>query len=157
DYVSDLLRQFETNPSSVDQEWREYFRVLARASVAEPSRTPSAPQPEYDWSQQPADTQPAKPSPTAPATISTPGAVIPKHVRAEGERLSVRGAALRLAENMQASLSVPTATSQRQIPLKLLDENRRLVNKHLEATGRKVSYTHLIARALIKALETFPQ
>ena len=36
--------------------------------------------------------------------------------RPGGERLPIRGAALRIAENMEASLAVPTATSQRQIP-----------------------------------------
>src|SRR5213079_524138 len=51
-----------------------------------------------------------------------------------------------------------TATSQRRIPVKLLDENRRLINRHLEERGRhKASYTHLIAYALLRALENFPQ
>jgi multifunctional 2-oxoglutarate metabolism enzyme len=156
DYVSDLLHQFEINPSSVDQEWREYFSVLAGRGIAEAERTTPGLQPEYDWARQPAREEEPKPAPTAPAR-STPE-VLPAPLAAEeGERLPIRGTALRLAENMHASLTVPTATSQRQIPLKLLDENRRLINKHLEAGGRKVSYTHLIARALIKALARFPQ
>ncbi len=59
---------------------------------------------------------------------------------------------------MEASLSVPTATSQRRIPVKLLDENRRLINKHLQENNRgKASYTHLIAWALLRALDEFPQ
>src|SRR6267143_4189137 len=59
---------------------------------------------------------------------------------------------------MEASLSVPTATSQRRIPVKLLDENRRLINKHLQENNRgKASYTHLIAWALLSALDEFPQ
>ena len=58
---------------------------------------------------------------------------------------------------MEASLALPIATSQRQIPTKLLDENRRLINEYLALTGRKVSYTHLIARAVLKAMERFPQ
>src|SRR5204862_6842800 len=70
----------------------------------------------------------------------------------------IRGAALKIVENMEASLAVPTATSQRRIPVKLLDENRRLINRHLEERGRhKSSYTHLIAFALLRALENFPQ
>jgi 2-oxoglutarate decarboxylase len=73
------------------------------------------------------------------------------------ERIPIRGTGLRIAENMDASLAVPTATSQRQIPIKLLDDNRRLINQHLTAAGRKVSYTHLVARAILKALESFPQ
>jgi multifunctional 2-oxoglutarate metabolism enzyme len=59
---------------------------------------------------------------------------------------------------MEASLSVPTATSQRRIPVKLLDENRRIINKWLEEHDRgKASYTHLIAWAIVRALEDFPQ
>jgi 2-oxoglutarate dehydrogenase E1 component len=73
------------------------------------------------------------------------------------ERIPIRGPALRIAENMEASLAVPTATSQRQVPLKLLDENRRLINQHVAASGRKISYTHIVARAILKALESFPQ
>src|SRR5207249_11424728 len=61
-------------------------------------------------------------------------------------------------ENMEASLSVPTATSQRRIPVKLLDENRRIINRHLEENDRrKASYTHLIAYAILRAIEEFPQ
>ena len=58
---------------------------------------------------------------------------------------------------MESSLAVPTATSQREIPLKLLEENRRLINEHLKSGKRKVSFTHLIARAILKACERFPQ
>ena len=59
---------------------------------------------------------------------------------------------------MEASLAVPTATSQRRIPVKLLDENRRIINRHLQDRGRrKASFTHLIAYAILRALEQFPQ
>ena len=68
------------------------------------------------------------------------------------------GAALKIVENMEASLSVPTATSQRRIPVKLLDENRGIINKYLTENDRsKASYTHLIAWAILGALEGFPQ
>jgi 2-oxoglutarate dehydrogenase E1 component len=74
------------------------------------------------------------------------------------ERIPIRGPALKIVENMQASLAVPTATSQRRIPVKLLDENRRLINRHLQDAGRhKASFTHLIAYGLLRALEQFPQ
>ena len=69
----------------------------------------------------------------------------------------LHGAAARLAGNMEASLSVPTATSQRTIPVKVVDENRTIINQHLTLVGRdKVSYTHLIAWGIVKALESFP-
>ena len=70
----------------------------------------------------------------------------------------IRGAALKIVENMEASLSVPTATSQRRIPVKLLDENRRIINKYLAENDRgKASYTHLIAWAILRALDEYPQ
>jgi multifunctional 2-oxoglutarate metabolism enzyme len=69
----------------------------------------------------------------------------------------LRGAAGRIAENMSASLTVPLATSQRVIAVKVMDENRRIINQHrtLQAKG-KVSFTHLIGWAVVKALEEFP-
>jgi 2-oxoglutarate dehydrogenase E1 component len=60
---------------------------------------------------------------------------------------------------MEASLTVPTATSNRRIPVKVLDENRRTINRHLQESGRggKASFTHLVAWAIVRALEEFPQ
>ena len=72
--------------------------------------------------------------------------------------IPLRGPALKIVENMESSLSVPTATSERRIPVKLLDENRRIINQHLAENDRgKASYTHLIAWAMLRALDTFPQ
>src|ERR1035438_8970995 len=69
----------------------------------------------------------------------------------------LRGAAGRIAENMSASLSIPLATSQRTIAVKVMDENRRIINQHRGLlAGGKVSYTHLIGWAVVKALETQP-
>jgi 2-oxoglutarate dehydrogenase E1 component len=69
----------------------------------------------------------------------------------------LRGIAARIAENMNASVSIPLATSQRVIPVKVMDENRRIINQHRTLVGKsKVSYTHLIGWAILKALEDFP-
>ena len=58
---------------------------------------------------------------------------------------------------MEASLGVPTATSTRAVPARLLEVNRRVVNGHLERVGgTKVSYTHLIGFAVVRALTTVP-
>jgi multifunctional 2-oxoglutarate metabolism enzyme len=74
------------------------------------------------------------------------------------EARPIRGAALKIVENMEASLGVPTATSNRQVPVKVLEENRLMVNRHLAARdGGKASYTHFIAFAILRALEQFPQ
>ena len=69
----------------------------------------------------------------------------------------LRGAAGRIAENMAASLAIPLATSQRTIAVKVMDENRRIINQHRTLLGRgKVSYTHLIGWAIVKALPESP-
>ncbi len=73
------------------------------------------------------------------------------------ELVAIRGGNLRIIENMDASLAVPTATSYRTIPVKLLQENRRIINEHMEAWNRaKVSFTHMIAWAILRALRRFP-
>ncbi|WP_298518259.1 multifunctional oxoglutarate decarboxylase/oxoglutarate dehydrogenase thiamine pyrophosphate-binding subunit/dihydrolipoyllysine-residue succinyltransferase subunit [uncultured Nocardioides sp.] len=70
----------------------------------------------------------------------------------------LRGAPARTAANMDASLAVPTATSVRSVPVKLLWDNRIVINSHLaRARGGKVSFTHLIGYALVKALRSFPE
>jgi 2-oxoglutarate dehydrogenase E1 component len=91
--------------------------------------------------------------PTAPAVEAPP----PPAPAANPNLQPLRGAPARIAENMSASLSIPLATSQRTIAVKVMDENRRIINQHRTLLGRgKVSYTHLIGWALIKALEDIP-
>jgi multifunctional 2-oxoglutarate metabolism enzyme len=86
-------------------------------------------------------------TPTVAVTQTTPAPTL-----APGDELVLlRGPALRIAENMTASLTIPVATSQRVMPTKVLEENRRLINAQ-----RKISYTHLIAWAIVKALEKVP-
>jgi len=70
----------------------------------------------------------------------------------------MRGATARTAQNMDASLSVPTATSVRSVPVKLLWDNRIVINNHLtRARGGKVSFTHLIGYAMVRALRAMPE
>jgi multifunctional 2-oxoglutarate metabolism enzyme len=86
---------------------------------------------------------------TAPATPN--GSIPPNVVR-------LRGAAARTVTNMTASLAVPTATSVRSIPAKLLIDNRIVINNHLaRGRGGKVSFTHLIGYAIVRALATAPE
>src|SRR5205085_4344557 len=89
----------------------------------------------------------AQPAPAAQAAPTAPVDGAP-----------IRGAALKIVENMETSLGVPTATSNRQVPVKVLEENRLIINRHLqEREQRKVSFTHLIAFALLRAFDKFPQ
>ena len=90
--------------------------------------------------------------------VTTALAALPRHQPVEGEQLMpLRGPAARIAENMTASLSIPVATSQRQIPVKAIEENRRVLNDYRVLNGRgKVSFTHLTAWAIVRALEKVP-
>ncbi len=79
----------------------------------------------------------------------------PSHAEPVVERL--RGPAARVVSNMEASLEVPTATSVRAVPAKLLVDNRIVINNHLSRTrGGKVSFTHLIGYAVVEALAEVP-
>ncbi len=103
------------------------------------------------------DPTPAPPSPqaTTPAPPRAPDATpvrsaAPRH-EAPGE--PIRGVGRRIVENMEASLAVPTATSFREIPAKLLEVNRRILNGYLQRHQRgKVSFTHLIGYAVVRAI-----
>src|ERR1017187_10543433 len=73
------------------------------------------------------------------------------------ELMPLRGAAARIAENMGLSASIPLATSQRIVPVKVIDENRRLINHHRALLGKsKISYTHLIGWAIVKSVQANP-
>ncbi|WP_435822248.1 multifunctional oxoglutarate decarboxylase/oxoglutarate dehydrogenase thiamine pyrophosphate-binding subunit/dihydrolipoyllysine-residue succinyltransferase subunit, partial [Actinacidiphila alni] len=75
----------------------------------------------------------------------------------ETEYVTLRGPAAAVAKNMNASLELPTATSVRAIPVKLLFDNRIVINNHLKrARGGKVSFTHLIGYAMVQALKAMP-
>lgn len=100
--------------------------------------------------------------PSAPSTVSPVPKEPEKPAAAEASdepTLTVlRGAPARTAQNMDASLSVPTATSVRSVPVKLLWDNRIVINNHLSrARGGKVSFTHIIGYALVKALKSMPE
>lgn len=106
----------------------------------------------------------AAPKKSAPTTAKSPatgdsgsdGDSAP--AKAEPTYTVLRGAPARTAANMDASLTVPTATSVRSVPVKLLWDNRIVINNHLaRARGGKVSFTHLIGFALVKALRSMPE
>ncbi len=113
----------------------------------------------------PADVTPrADGAPAQPATTTT--APVPKETKPpalpsakdEPTLTVLRGAPMRTAQNMDASLTVPTATSVRTVPVKLLWDNRIVINNHLaRARGGKVSFTHLIGYALVKVLKGMPE
>jgi multifunctional 2-oxoglutarate metabolism enzyme len=73
-----------------------------------------------------------------------------------GEAKQLRGPAAMLAKAMDESRAVPTATSFRTIAVDTLDAKRRAVNVVLKERGLKVSFTHLVAWAIVQATKEFP-
>ncbi len=169
--VAEMYAQWLENPDSVDRSW---IPILERYSQTQSSQTPppavSLPAATEQTYSQPAITEAitmpiAKATETRsftapvpanlPATGSMP--VVAQEEEAQPEINILRGMAKTLASNMDASLSVPTATSVRQLPAKVLIDNRIVVNSHLKRTrGGKVSFTHLIGYAVVQALKEFP-
>ena len=123
----------------------------APAAPAQPAA--SAPAPAKAAPAAPAKAAPAKPA-AKPATKDAPADA---EAPAGPEMVTLRGPSAAVAKNMNASLELPTATSVRAVPVKLLFDNRIVINNHLKrARGGKVSFTHLIGYAMVQALKAMP-
>ena len=103
-------------------------------------------------------------APVAPsATFRTPAdpivKPIPTLVSPGASTLEpIRGVSARVVQSMEASLTVPTATSVRAVPAKLMIDNRTVINNHLKRSrGGKVSFTHIIGYAMISAIRQMPE
>ncbi|MDI2097421.1 multifunctional oxoglutarate decarboxylase/oxoglutarate dehydrogenase thiamine pyrophosphate-binding subunit/dihydrolipoyllysine-residue succinyltransferase subunit [Ruicaihuangia caeni] len=132
----------------------------APGAVNPPTKpTPTSP-PVVTGAQPIAKTTSVQPKPQPiPAQAPTKQAAEPaaEVTERQDEVQPLRGVAKTVATNMDASLAVPTATSVRTIPAKLMIDNRIVINNHMKRTrGGKVSFTHLIAWAIVKALKDFP-
>jgi 2-oxoglutarate decarboxylase len=151
--VEELYRQYQERPDSVGEAWQEFFEDYTPRSAQRGERTPGSTPPAVDAPNQPSHVRvPAEP----PATSSTPSSHQPLLLAGE-VAAPIRGVGARVVENMQASLAVPTATSVRAVPAKLLEINRRILNNHLiRVGGGKVSFTHIIAFAVLRALRSVP-
>ena len=133
--IEEMFARYQADPESVSAGWRDFFADYR-------SHIPEAAPPEAE---------PAAP-PAGPAVVPARSDLAPvTEAPPEGEPL--RGPGARLAANMEASLAVPVATSFREVPAKLLEVNRMVINGHLGRTrGARVSYTHLIAYAVVRAV-----
>ncbi|WP_280263545.1 multifunctional oxoglutarate decarboxylase/oxoglutarate dehydrogenase thiamine pyrophosphate-binding subunit/dihydrolipoyllysine-residue succinyltransferase subunit, partial [Nocardia wallacei] len=93
----------------------------------------------------------------APASNAAPTTGAPKAAETADEAKVLRGPAAAIVKNMSASLTIPTATSVRAIPAKLMIDNRLVINNHLARTrGGKISFTHLLGYAIVQAVKSFP-
>jgi 2-oxoglutarate dehydrogenase E1 component len=141
--VDEMFDRFRADPSSVTESWRDFFADYRRGDAEVPVTSPA-----------PAPDDGGGPAPP-PAQART--APIPADHAAAVDVHPLRGAAARLVANMEASLAVPTATSARVVPARLLEVNRKVLNGYLSRTGGvKVSFTHLIGWAAVRALAAVP-
>ncbi|MGB9696898.1 MAG: multifunctional oxoglutarate decarboxylase/oxoglutarate dehydrogenase thiamine pyrophosphate-binding subunit/dihydrolipoyllysine-residue succinyltransferase subunit [Ignavibacteria bacterium] len=132
-FVIELLNRYTENPELVSATWREFFQSLGiKPSITTISHKGNG-------------------TPVSKKKIHFP---IPD---TEDDAVPIKGVAEKLVENMDNSLTIPVATSLRTIPVKLLEENRRLINYYLQKQGLiKVSYTHLVGWAIVKAIPSVP-
>lgn len=138
----------------------------APAPAAAPAPAPAAPAPAAAAAavSTPAPPAEAVASPVATAQPATAPYAEVAARRSDAQDLpavddvqKLRGPAARVVTNMEASLEVPTATSVRAVPAKLMVDNRIVVNNHLSrGRGGKVSFTHLIGFALVEAVHEMP-
>ncbi|GGP89558.1 alpha-ketoglutarate decarboxylase [Streptomyces pseudogriseolus] len=184
--VDEIYQQYLQDPNSVDRAWWDFFAdykpgapatsapagdAAAGAAVtptapSRPAAPAQAPAPAAKPAAAPAAKAPAQaPAPAQPAKQAAPAAKPAPAKKAEPageaktgpEQVTLRGPSAAVAKNMDASLELPTATSVRAVPVKLLFDNRIVINNHLKrARGGKISFTHLIGYAMVQAIKAMP-
>ncbi len=133
-FVEYLHKQYEENPDGVSEQWQNFFGKVSSGKKSNGDAKNIIKE----------------------SAIPFPNVKMPEPQ--PDDRLQIiAGSAAKILENMNASLTIPVATSQRTIPVKLLEENRILINQNLyKKNQRKISFTHLIAWAIVKAIMTNP-
>ncbi|MFT3714730.1 MAG: multifunctional oxoglutarate decarboxylase/oxoglutarate dehydrogenase thiamine pyrophosphate-binding subunit/dihydrolipoyllysine-residue succinyltransferase subunit [Gordonia sp. (in: high G+C Gram-positive bacteria)] len=185
--VEEMYQRFQKDPSSVDPSWHDLLKNYKPGDSAPAATQPAAQQPTASQpaaapvvptsapnDEKPAITLDSEPDPAprnpapapareAAATKAAGGvsrtAQPAKPVAGSGTEESkvLRGPAAAIVKNMDKSLEVPTATSVRAIPVKLMIDNRTVINNHLARTrGGKVSFTHILGYAIVQAVNAFP-
>ena len=182
--VQEMYEKYQSDPASVDKAWWEFFAdfkgtpSLNGSTNSVPPKPGVPPIPKSQQTKVETNSPVVNPETVAPVTLQPkiekietqtqtstfkpadpivkpiPTLVTPSAASVE----PIRGVAARVVQSMEGSLSVPTATSVRVVPAKLLIDNRTVINNHLKrGRGGKVSFTHLIGYAMIKAARAMPE
>lgn len=154
--VDDMYELYREDPSAVSPQWQQYFAQIGSPTVIETTVIPTSKvdEPAPPVAQRPEVTASPAAAPVKPSATPVKATSVPSD---DISTKPIRGVAARIVENMELSLEVPTATSYRQIPARLLEVNRSVVNGYLgRIRGGKVSFTHIIGYALVRALEVAP-
>ena len=127
-YVLEMLNEFEKSPENVSDFWKDFFGSMNTKSNGKKE---------------------SKSSDISKLNFPKP--------LAGDNAVPIRGAGMKIIENMDSSLSIPVATSLRTVPVKVLEENRNFINNHFRKRNLgKISFTHIIGWAIVKALKTVP-
>ncbi len=161
--LEEMYQQYLEDPASVSGAWREFFEDYQPRQSSEVEDGGSRPEgtqrtPRRAAAVAPQASEQAAPRASEQATLRKDPESAPEVLAdSEGQASPLRGAAAVMAKRMEESLSVPTATSVRLVPARLLEINRTILNRHLSRhLQKKVSFTHLIGWAVVKALVTTP-
>ena len=163
--VEEMYEKYRQNPDSVDKAWwpilENYQSTQGALSPIASSQAASVSDATSSMPVVAKTTRvEAKPAPIpAQAPITESITIVPEasDEDAQDQVTALKGMAKTLATNMDLSIQIPTATSVRALPAKLLIDNRLVINSHLSRTrGGKISFTHLIGFAIIQALKKFP-
>ncbi|WP_150463096.1 multifunctional oxoglutarate decarboxylase/oxoglutarate dehydrogenase thiamine pyrophosphate-binding subunit/dihydrolipoyllysine-residue succinyltransferase subunit [Nesterenkonia ebinurensis] len=146
----------DSTPSAANETRPKEETTPATAKPAEPKSSQKPSSEKRQAPSQPA-TRKADPTQPIPSEPVRPEAAEDSGKEKEDKRTPLKGISKAIAANMDASLEVPTATTVRAVPAKLLIDNRTVINNHLKRTrGGKVSFTHLVGFAMLKALREHP-
>lgn len=174
--VDELYQQYLEDKRQVDPAWWDFFADYSpteHSPVKPKINSQAAAQPVIEPIPTPAVASPTLSSATVPSatanvpTVTPPAAVTPAAsaapavpspaTSANEDAEKLKGPAARVVTNMETSLTIPTATSVRAIPAKLMVDNRIVINNHLARNrGGKVSFTHIIGYAIVRALKDMP-
>ena len=167
--VEEMFQQYKQDPNSVDAEWRDLFEKKGTPSAAANTSAPqrssntastvasSTSTPTQDGRKTQVDRAAEKAAPKRAKKPTTSPLDKLDSVKVTPGEEQLKGAFRAIAKNMNESLEVPTATTVRDMPVKLMFENRTLINEHLQRTrGGKVSFTHILGYAIIQSTKLHP-
>jgi len=169
--VDEIYQQYLDDKDSVDPAWWDFFADYQPLDLSLPRAAADTSAADADGFA--SDLEAAAPSIVSSSLDAVPAAAVASGVSSStavgaepaakapvgpGETVPLRGSAARVVVNMESSLAVPTATSVRAVPAKLLIDNRTVLNNYLaRSRGGKLSFTHLVGWAVVKALVAMPE
>jgi 2-oxoglutarate dehydrogenase E1 component len=150
--VEELYNQYKEDPSSVPNHWKKYFDEVDEDDSVEELKE------EAEQNGSPAASSQPAPAETKQKKTAEKEEKEEQDNVIEGAQLEqIKGVSSKIVENMDESLNIPTATSTRVLPMKMLIEDRAIINRQLlQRDESKSSFTHYIAWAIVQALKEYP-